>query len=548
MWPRTQKAQGLLSLLQGPSLVCDPPGSFTIVPQPLDSVMGPEVAELMNGQMKFPCFGRPCPTTPKHGFVESVHCDTPVHALNLLARTLAADPAGEMILMPQFTGKTSAVANNAGVVWGLGSDGVTSGAPGTYFIPALAGRKAWWMEVESSLIGKHHAVGVSASECHYIELVEDNGAMRAVQLRTGPVQEGSASDDYIPHEMIVKRVIYPRDVNFDLIRWDKLIRNAQRGAVVVMSAGATRFSHYAVHCLLNRVAMVFGRHVEVGDVLKPSKVAPLTTLDRHDYNYLARLILAELLEPRMITDGGGPGAASLQKSSPDKWRVTTAIGTCHAMAGWGRDRHLLRLRATGAVACFAYAASAAIGELRHFYRTGPGSADNARPRIEHTTDMKGVLSASEYHDFITHHEVTRNPAYSRMSVLPIAVQESLLNTAAHDFLIPGWGSSFGGKRWSETASQAAWLGRALISFCKRPEKRRWNRVQSRYNATLHCCHTHGKVLTKWVPNTVLDLGSNAPGLCFMNSFTARCVFDDSFLPSLGELHKDFFKEENVTDE
>ncbi len=546
MWrPRTQKAQGLLSLLRGPSLVCEGPGHFNIVPQPPEWAMGTENAQALCAPVPFPCFGRPCPVAPKHGFVESVALKTPIHALNLLALTLRGDPNGEMILMPQFTGEQSAVANNAGVVWGLGHDGVTGAGKGpTFFVPALADKESWQTCVKRSLEGYPSEKALAKDECHYIELVEHNGAMRAVQLRTGPVQEAQAEADYIPRKMEVKEVLKLSDCGNNLIRWDKMIRTARAGTVVMMPGGTTRFSHYAVHCLLNHVPMVFGRRVDVGETLTPSEASPLKPMNRYDYAYLAQLILTQLLEPRVISDGSGnPGdTKAFSRSNPDKWRVTTAIGTCHAMAGWSNERHLLRLRAYGIVACFAYAAAASIGELRHFYRNGPGCLNNALPaQAKHTTDMKEVLSTTAYNAFIHREDISRGGAYKSMSVLPISAQIRLLTSVARDFRTPGWGSSFGGHRWAETASQAAWLGRALLSFVEHPERRRWERLQSRFNATLHCCHTHGKTLTKWVPSPLLDLGSKAPGLCFLNSYTAQCIFDDPHLGELDALRKQLSK-------
>ncbi|KKL48351.1 hypothetical protein LCGC14_2326390 [marine sediment metagenome] len=81
-WPRTQKALGLVALLRG--LRCGtwpatPPRGISIVPsqgggpfEPLffddeDNEGEPSFAK----SITFPCFARPCPMTPRHGFVDS---------------------------------------------------------------------------------------------------------------------------------------------------------------------------------------------------------------------------------------------------------------------------------------------------------------------------------------------------------------------------------------------------------------------------------------------------------------------------------------------
>ncbi len=542
-WPRTQKAQGLVNLLRsGAMVIADGPGYFQVVPKPPDYAIGSELAALMCTEVKFPCFGRPCPRHPRHGFVESRLLRNEVDALNLLAETLREDEHGEMILMPRFTGKFSGVVNNGGVVWGHGNDGVTgAGKSGTYSIPAQCARAEWQSSVGRACTGLTAAPEIGADNCSYLEMVEHLGQVKLVQCRTGPLQSGGAEEDYIPREVKVTNVIELEDCNGNLMLWDKLIRTAKSGSVVRLPKGTTRFSHYAVHCLLNHVPIVFGAEApEVGTVLKPNGAAALGRLGRHDYEYMAALILTSITKPAVIRDESfsPPGTGT----KPDRWRVTTAIGTCHAMAGWDNSRHLLRLRAAGIVACFAYAASACIGEIRHFYRNGPGVSTIRL--AQHTTDMKLVLNAHNYTRFMERSDVSRNQTYSHTSLLPLTAQIKLMRQASADFNTAGWGGSFGGSRWAETATQAAWLGRSIISFCEKPGRRRWERLQSRFNATLHCCHTHGKILTKWVDQNVLDLGSSAPGLCFVNAFAAQTVFDNSELGLLGDLRKAFRKEQD----
>ncbi|KKL48352.1 hypothetical protein LCGC14_2326400, partial [marine sediment metagenome] len=103
--------------------------------------------------------------------------------------------------MPRYTGAYSAVANNAGIVWGFGNAGVTSGGgDGGLFIPAPVAVPVWR--------GLTCRPSAGVADCPYVELVEDKGRVRLVQLRDGPAQTG-AHGDYIPREMWVENVIRP---------------------------------------------------------------------------------------------------------------------------------------------------------------------------------------------------------------------------------------------------------------------------------------------------------------------------------------------------
>lgn len=522
--------------LRGGRWAATPPSGITIVPDICggDYYSGPEFdgndegESFFTEEITFPCFARPCPTTPRHGFVESQRVFTTTQLLNLLAETLRADPGGEMIVMPWYTGKYSAVANNAGIVWGYGNAGVTSGVGGgentSRFIPVQLGVGVWARKTTRASAG--------VTECPYVELVEDQGRVRIVQVRDGPAQ-AKAQGRYVPRALVVEHTISPGDVSHDLLRWDKLVRGARCGTVAVLGAGLTRFSHFAVHCLTNRVPIVFGEAPAIGTKLAPSAEPPLAPFTQADHEYISRIIMGRLLAPEAIKELGVAGAA-------DQNRVLTAIGTCHAMLGWGPEPHLLRLCAEGIVACFRYSATACLGEIRHFYRVGPGS----RPGIKLTTDMQLALGQEAYAQFKTEKCISRNLTYTAVSLLPPRVQIKLLIQARADFNRAGWHQAFGGPSWAEAAKQTAWLGRSIISFCAKPNAGRWRRLQFRYNATLHACHNNGKVLTKWVPGAALTNGAAAPTLCFMNAFVAETLLFAAEPAPFAGLKSDFERKLN----
>ncbi len=243
-----------------------------------------------------------------------------------------------------------------------------------------------------------------------------------------------------------------------------------------------------------------------------------------DYEDLADHIMDRILRKDIPCSNGKGGNSSSVPSPLDGYRVATSIGVCHAMMNWGGDRHLLALRAEGVVACLFYTMCACIGEARHFYRVGPGSASIVAQGKDRamTTDPSLFVNKEREESFKVEGGacIGRGDVYNRTNALPLIDQLRAMKDIAADLAQPGWEGSFGGNSWQNAALLSMQLGRALILFCNSPSKLRWDKVALLYNRTINAVHNNGKVMTKWISPEAFVQGAKIPTLCFINPIAA----------------------------
>jgi len=197
------------------------------------------VAEFLPGRW----FGRPCPTVPRHGFVDSRQIMDGNDVLTLWAETRKADPEGELLITPMIDASSNAVVTQFMISLGAGHDGATNG------------NNAFMLPTQGSLLSEkqRERSGITGSE--YIELVysKEFNKPHITQFRDGP--EMPRSKDYIPRDIVIKRVITVNGE--DLLAWEKLINELDdKMNTVVWHDGGALGSHYAVHCRLAEVTYI----------------------------------------------------------------------------------------------------------------------------------------------------------------------------------------------------------------------------------------------------------------------------------------------------
>lgn len=199
-------------------------------------------------------FARPCPTVPRHGFVDSRIVRTVAEAERVFDETLAADHAGEMLLMPPIKATGSAVITPTQAVYGSGNDGATAGAQGTITLP-LAG-----LQIGGRTRETLQEAGITDDP--YVEVVYDS-APHIVQLRNGPA--APRVSNFIPQDVMVTRLI---ECGADLLAYEKAVLSAETGAVV-WQAGGNLASHYAAHAIMRGVPYITDEEPpKVGDILR----------------------------------------------------------------------------------------------------------------------------------------------------------------------------------------------------------------------------------------------------------------------------------------
>lgn len=216
-------------------------------------------------------FVRPCPVSPRHGFVESRPVTTLAEVKQIVSETRAADPQAEIISMPFIQASHSGIWTEGQLSVGTNNDGATAGKDSVVIpvkgVPQPSGTVDW-----DSL---KKAAGITDSP--YLELLWTKHESTAedvtyrtkyVQLRNGPKLPSTV--DFIPAEMEVKHVVR---ASGELLKWETKVKEFEPGTVVYHPGGSLS-SHYSVHCFVSNIPVLISREPKVGDVLKPNTETP----------------------------------------------------------------------------------------------------------------------------------------------------------------------------------------------------------------------------------------------------------------------------------
>lgn len=536
---RTQKAKGLRTISNSsPFSDFDLPVSF------LGSY--PMAVWPYTNAISLPSFARPCPTVPRHGFVDSRLVTTKAEAEALIAETLAADPNGEVIFMPRLSGMWSGVATHAGVTFGLANDGATAGKSAKT-VPSYSGNSLFTSYVDSTLC---HISGIKGSP--FLEFVEDQKRPVFVQLRDGP--EVPRSQNYIPREMVVGTVVYA-EPSMSLLEWEaEIAEHAGKPGVVVHHPEGSLTSHFAVHALVHSIPVILDKKApRIGETLKPAGWEP-AKLRKRDYAAIAKWLSRRLLNGFVSVDNTGA--------------VLNAIATLHSSPQWGNAPHLLRMRAEGFAATLCYVTAACIGEVRHWYTVGPGNNGEEslrRPDPDNFTSGCGCddcqkqkkrkyAGALKYYKSKKANQIGRDcPSFPSCEALAgMNIKKSIgrgevytsclaessrklhrwARQAAKDLHDSGWRGGYGGKGWGDAAALAAKGFEIAQAFINKPTAKNWQACMSAYNQLVNASHNNGNILNKWVTQSVMTRVADVPCPAFINAFTARVVLGLDMLPEL----------------
>lgn len=473
----TQKARGFLFLWERhyswpfSSFYCD--GLFS------NAQVWPHQSEVT-----LPCFARPCPMRPRHGFVESRLVSNAREVMDLVSETIRADSGGEVIFMPRAEGRWSGILHNAGIAFGPGNDGATSGA-GSVNIPGTICDAVKW----NAYFAGTHSDELGLDNVAYIELVEHKGDHAPVQMRDGPAQVGAIN--YIPERVTVAAVI---QAGGDLLAWEKTIHAAPAGTVVYHPDGNLS-SHYAVHALVRKLPVIVkGDCPQVGQVLEPEGDVPATSTQAY-----------AIVAGRMAGEWAFPLKGKLNE-------IATAVGTLHAVMRWSLDEtHLARLAGYAMPTLVRFMIAACMGELRHYGRCGPGQR-----RYRKANARLGVAAESQ-----------RNKVYKRaLQKTDSAYLARWIARAQSMFEEDGWNGGYGGRKWAEVAEGAKNALARLSAFIAAKDAASFGALVAALNLAVNTCHNNGKVLNKWIDGRSLAYANHAPQLALASPMTWRVLSNE----------------------
>lgn len=257
--PRTQKARGITFLLANASFA---DGYLTNNHNFFPA--GLKLDEFMN--LNFPLFARPCPKTPRHGFVDSRLVNNKEELAKVMQETLEADPESEIGVCKMIKSPYSAVYANGTLAVGSGHDGATSGKSSRTFLTIGSENPVLRVEIPKEIVPEGETV--------YYEFVYDNdNECYVVQARSGPVVKTGLKNLIFNEGPIVELLAPTGDE--DLLVWEKTIQ-AAAGKPGVCVYTKDLGNHFAVHCIVNKVNVITSHMPTIGEVLvKSEEMAPL---------------------------------------------------------------------------------------------------------------------------------------------------------------------------------------------------------------------------------------------------------------------------------
>lgn len=443
--PKTQKARGIVALQKHKMLSA----AFARVAQTEDQAVTYATAQ------GFPCFVRPCPTVPRHGFVDSRVVHTVEDVKQVWGETMAEDLQGELIVMPYVDADFNMVWRPGLLAVGPGHDGATAGKGSiSIFLQPQWSKSGIWQTVSTD-------AGVDLSKDDpFIEAVSAGGSDTVVtQIRAG-VKGTVTAPDWNPEPFVIGEVItIASDTKADpdaMLAWETRAKELIPGHHVVYNPGGNLGDHWSVHAQIAKIPVVTTFCPKVGDLL-PKLGLDLVPLD-----------------PQAVLWGflGGVAGPSLKSDLGARKRAVCAAvcGVHHGMR-FGGDAGV---HIGASVAFLLRLAQAAVwGEARHAEHSG----------LSRDQVYKAVLD-----DWLTGRE-------------QFAKKVSLMHT--HH-----WHGGFGGSPWAAIGHGTIALDRAVLDLLADPTEARAGALVARLNALVNLAHNNGWFLNKFSEATWFDLAAD----------------------------------------
>lgn len=413
--------------------------------------------------LTYPIMVRPCPTKPRHGFVESKIVKSPLTVRRIFKKTLAADPRGELLLMPPIEAEYSSIVTNNAITMGRGTNGATSGKrcinipchgellkqlrvakKDTPMIPIrICNRTGDLVSVNS-----HKYAGLRKNASIFVETVQNH----CVQLRTGPKFDSSSSRFSTASSV---RVVYVLEVNpeWDFLEYEQKLHSLKElydnpSQVVVYQSGAALTSHYMVQAIAQGFSVVTdGARPGVNTVLY-FDTAPPTFPSVHTAAFHESLKHA---------------LAIGYHTTPTEETLQWAAAVIQGIGPASKTKASVSLILTAAVILAKAGIAVCLGEYRHYFRSGPGRHGHiARAPVSFPHDSidfyskKGTLSRS-----LIYNEAFKLDWSTHKIWLDY---QSILFRIAADYRRSDWSAGYGGPAWGSCTNAANGVLLALTPF------------------------------------------------------------------------------------
>src|ERR1051326_3895469 len=446
---KNQKARGIQVLADHfPSSV----PSFRVFSLPLSEDLDTDAFNHI--ALKRDVFVRPCPITPRHGFVDSriVDRETVNDLLSLAKEAQAADPQAELVVMEAIPASASAVLTPTSIAIGPGTSSATQGK-GAITLP-LTG-----VHFRSELLREAQIKDTPYAEALYT--TSDSGYSNKtylVQLRDGVgcASAHPAGMDWIPADTIVSAVYSVPNYEKDALAFEQAIKDAPAGSIL-WHPGGTLLSHYSQHAMLRKMPILFWKEAPVvGQSLAANVNATARPFVGPFHNGLLFGLTIEFRDSERFDAAAQFGLVVLHNATS---LILSENGAFYVGMGVAI---LLRL---------AYAAIA--GEFRHHQRKKYRSRDEV---------YRQALAGTE-------------GFFHARKVAP---------RAWRSFNFMTWSSGFGGEAWGRCTAVTPAFDAALLHFLKDPQDTGLNAIIASAHNVINCAHNNGRFLSKYCTQSTFE--------------------------------------------
>lgn len=464
--PTTQKAKGIFFLQNKQETICNRFPGWR-VPKHLLFAAG---AEFDDCSFDYPVFARPCPTVPRHGFVDSVICRNGDELNAVSKQTFEVEPLAELLVTKPVDSSYNVIINGGVITFATGNDGATSGRGCNYFY------------ISDDPIGKITHLDqnkiIAENEVPFYEFVldaqEQSEPVRLVQVRSAP--HTPRVKDFVPEPVQVVNILKAEG---DLLEWESKLKNVDAKTTIIDHTNGSLSSHYAIHAIVNRIPIFTSYCPEVGSLIEPT--VEDTEINSEDEE--------KFFQAFVLGFGSAPLIFKKLKINGDKNIHTKmnhilllALATLHNFSGLAlsKDYEILGL-VLGMFCRTAFAVSA--GEARH-----------AAP-IAHTKfpDFYKVLPFNQ----------GRNPCYEFMMLADTQFCIDNANVILNIFSKIAWTSGYGGKKWARCTRSAINLFNACVN-------KEITKVVELFNQVINEEHNGGKYLNKVISVDQFDEAAKRP--------------------------------------
>jgi hypothetical protein len=367
--------------------------------------------------------------------------------------TVAADPDGEVIVMPFIDAEGSVVVTPAGIAWGPKHDGATAGHNSKYWPVSAVELGFTRAYVPDDEVPYVEAVIRHAPWSQLIEERVHLTQIRAtakIQRRTTPVrvaQVVQAEGDGLAWEATMAR--------FGKVKPEGLI---------VWHPGGNEVSHYAVHAGINGLPIVFTDEAPViGSVIK--FVPPKLVWNKGEFRKGVALALRyEMADPMDYREA-----------------VLMVLFTLHQSVALLQTRQGSLLLGFAATLMTRLGGAAAVGEARHGWNIAKWEESGSREG-----NYRALLGKRGGTNFVTHRGLVDKALY-------------LFNECSW-----GQGSGYGGKKWHACLQAVVTLDTAVRAAARPGSKADHTGVVAALNVAVNQAHNNGWWMNKFASSDLFD--------------------------------------------